>query len=142
LISAVPLTILVVLDGYFKFRYARENNEEMLPLSNLNIWVNVDRMPDFSKDHFSFSTGVRWGVLLPFGLFVLVIVTWLLYFAFNEDVSTRKKLVYVEVRDHDADISRIEAKVNMKTVLESNLKHKNDNGLFDKLYYLNREVRS
>ena len=80
--------------------------------------------------------------MLPFGLFVFVIVTWLFYFAFNEDVSTRKKLVYVEVREFDADISRIEAKINMKTVLESSLKHKNDNSLFDKLYYVNREARA
>ena len=80
--------------------------------------------------------------MLPFGLFVFIIVTWLFYFAFNEDVSTRKKLVYVEVREYDADISRIEAKINMKNVLESSLKHKNDNSLFDKLYYVNREFRS
>jgi len=114
----------------------------MIPLSNQNIWVGIDRMPDFSKDHFSMSTGVRWGVLLPFGLFIFSIVTWLFYFAFNEDVSTRKKLVYVEIRDKDADISRIESKVNMKNILESSLKHKNDNSLFDKLYYLNREVKT
>ena len=114
----------------------------MLPLANQNIWVGVDRMPDYSEKSFSLSRGVRWGVMLPFGLFVFIIVTWLFYFAFNEDVSTRKKLVYVEVREHDADISRIEAKVNMKTVLESSLKHKNDNSLFDKLYYVNREVRA
>ncbi len=30
----------------------------------------------------------------------------------------------------------------MKTVLESSLKHKNDNSLFDKLYYVNCEVRA
>ena len=140
--SALPLAILVILDGYFKFRFSQENFEEMLPLANQNIWVGVDRMPDFSERTFSLSRGVRWGVMLPFGLFVFIIVTWLFYFAFNEDVSTRKKLVYVEVREFDADISRIEAKINMKTVLESSLKHKNDNSLFDKLYYVNREARA
>lgn len=114
----------------------------MLPLSNQNIWVNIDRMPDFSKKRFSLSTGVRWGVLLPFGIFIFIIVTWLFYFAFNEDVSTRKKLVYVEIRDKDADISRIESKINMKNVLESSLKQKQDNSLFDKFYYVNREIRS
>ena len=94
----------------------------MLPLSNQNIWINVDKMPDYSKKKFSLSTGVRWGVLLPFGIFIIVIVTWLFYFAFNEDVSTRKKLVYVEIREKDSDISRMESKINMKNVLESSLK--------------------
>ena len=94
----------------------------MLPLSNQNIWINIDRMPDYSKKKFSLSTGVRWGVLLPFGIFIIVIVTWLFYFAFNEDVSTRKKLVYVEIREKDSDISRMESKINMKNVLESSLK--------------------
>jgi len=140
--AAIPLLALVILDGYFKFRFSQENYDEMLPLANQNIWLSVDRMPDYSKKSFSLSRGVRWGVMLPFGLFVFIIVTWLFYFAFNEDVSTRKKLVYVEVREHDADISRIESKVNMKTVLESSLKHKNDNSLFDKLYYVNREFRA
>lgn len=112
----------------------------MFPLANQNIWINVDRMPDFSDRHFSLRTGVRWGVMLPLSFFVFIIVTWLFYYALNEDVSTRKKLVYVEVRDHDDDsISRIEAKINMKTVLESSLKQKSDNSLFDKFYYLNRE---
>jgi len=142
LASALPLALLVILDGYFKFRFSQDNYDEMLPLANQNIWVGVDKMPDYSQKSFNLSKGVRWGVMLPFGLFVFIIVTWLFYFAFNEDVSTRKKLVYVEVREHDADISRIEAKVNMKTVLESSLKHKNDNSLFDKLYYVNREVRA
>lgn len=80
--------------------------------------------------------------MLPFGLFILLVVSWLFYFAFNEDVSTRKKLVYVEIRQHDSDISRMQAKVNMKLVLESNLKHKTDNSIFDKLYYLKRESNS
>jgi hypothetical protein len=32
--SALPLAILVILDGYFKFRFSQENYEEMLPLAN------------------------------------------------------------------------------------------------------------
>lgn len=114
----------------------------MLPLSNQNIWLGIDRMPDFANQSFSFKSSVRWGVMLPFGIFVIAVVTWLFYFAFNEDVVTRKKLVYVEVRENDSDISRMEAKVNMKNVLESSLKYKNDCSIFDKFYYLNREGRA
>jgi len=48
---------------------------------------------------------------------------------------TRKKLIYVEVRAFDDPISRQDSKQNLNLVIESNLKRKNNNKLFDKFWY-------
>lgn len=72
---------------------------------------------------------------------LIVLVLWCFYFHMNRVIQTRRKLIYVEVRSHDSVISRTQSKVNLNLVIESNMKRKNNNMLFDKFWYQTRETR-
>ena len=68
-------------------------------------------------------------------------MSWCFYFHFTRAIQSRKKLIYVEVRPQDTNISRTESKQNLNTVIESNMRKKNTNQLFDKFWYITREQR-
>ena len=52
--------------------------------------------------------------------------------------QTRKKLIYVEVRNVDERISRTQSKQNLNTVILISQKKKRDMALFDKVWYERR----
>ena len=45
----------------------------------------------------------------------------------------------LEVLPKKADISRMQSKVNLNVIIENNSRRKNNNSLFDKLWYQKRE---
>ena len=53
-------------------------------------------------------------------------------------LATRKKLIYVEVKDRTENISRVISKSNLCLVIQS----KNNNDLFDKYWYQKRRELS
>ena len=74
-------------------------------------------------------------------LILLILMIWCFYFHLNRVLQERKKLIFVEVRPHDDTISRVESKTNLNLVIESNLRKKNNNMLFDKFWYETRQFR-
>ena len=117
---------LVLIDAYMKFLYFKNNPEEASDVSSLNMFIGADILPkytDYIDANFAIVGSVRWGVLLPFMIMILIILSWLLYYSINDDVLARKKVVYAEVKDKEEDISRKQSKINLKILLETNKKY-------------------
>ena len=68
-------------------------------------------------------------------------MSWCFYFQFTRALQARKKLIYVEVRSSSERIQRILSKQNLNTVIETTLRKKNNNKLFDKFWYQTREQK-
>lgn len=99
-------------------------------------------LPDYAnQESFSFINSVRWGAIFPFAVIVFIIMTWLLYFTFDDVVLARKKVVYAEVRPKDEKISRTQSKINLNILLQTSEKRNKfrSSSLFDKHYYEQRE---
>lgn len=109
-------------------------------MSQKNVFLGIDVLPDYkNQNQFHLIYSVRWGALFPMACVVVLVMTWLLYFTFNDDVLARKKVVYAEVRPKEEDISRTQSKMNLNVLIETNKKRKNLNYLFDKVWYEKRE---
>ena len=72
-------------------------------------------------------------------LIQIILMSWCFYFQFTRALQARKKLIYVEVRTSTERIARILSKQNLNTVIETTLRKKNNNKLFDKFWYQRRE---
>ena len=68
-------------------------------------------------------------------------MSWCFYFQFTRALQARKKLIYVEVRSNTERMPRIVSKQNLNTVIETTLRKKNNNKLFDKFWYQTREEK-
>lgn len=79
--------------------------------------------------------------MIPVFLVLSVLLLWCFYFNLNRSIQTRKKLIYVEVKNFDHPISRGNSKQNLNQVIESNLKRKNNNMIFEKFWYQTRESK-
>ena len=136
--------VLVLIDSYLKFLYFKNHPDEAKDISSLNMFIGADILPnytEFTTASFSFMGSVRWGILLPFLIMILLILSWLLYYSINDDVLARKKVVYVEVRDKEEDISRKQSKINLKVLLETNKKYQLTNP-YNKIWYEKRDKLS
>ena len=68
--------------------------------------------------------------------FVLTILQiWCFYFQIERAYLSRRNILFVECLDQEQEISRTQAKENLKMVLEHDSKLKTDNSLFEKIYY-------
>jgi len=132
---------ILILDSYLKTVYAKKNPDETEKIYKENekslgvgILGRLSMNPDYLKS-FDIKKSVRWTDLIPLFLVLLVLILWCFFFHLNRVIMTRKKLIYVEVRAFDDPISRQDSKQNLNLVIESNLKRKNNNKLFDKFWY-------
>ena len=66
-------------------------------------------------------------------------MSWCFYFQIKRALATRKKLIYVEVRDRTAKISRVVSKRNLDLVIHSTKKRDNSE-LFDRYWYDKRQT--
>jgi hypothetical protein len=107
-----------VLDSYLKFRYFKDDLAQARSIAGHNVLLEIDRIPDFSQTSFSLVKTVRWGALLPLSLIVILVLTWLLYFTLYEDNMHRKKIVHVEVKSREEEISRTHSKENLNAIIE------------------------
>lgn len=81
--------------------------------------------------------------MAPLSIILGIIMVWCFYFRFMKAVMSRKRLIYVEVMDQrnsDIFISRFEAKQNLHLVGEVTQKLRSYNYLFDKYWYIQREL--
>ena len=74
-------------------------------------------------------------------LIQIILMSWCFYFQFTRALQARKKLIYVEARSSNERISRFVSKQNLNTVIETTLRKKNTNKLFDKFWYQTREEK-
>lgn len=131
---------ILILDSYLKTLYAKDNKAEVQSTFNANQkrekgfikWLSNN--PDYTKD-FAIKKSVRWTDLIPIFIILLIIIIWCFQFHVNKVNKKRKKLIYAEVRPFDEKISRVESKQNLNLVIESNMRKKNNNMLFDKFWY-------
>lgn len=54
-------------------------------------------------------------------------------------MQNRKRLIYIDIKAKQEELPRMQAKRNLNMVIETNTRRKNNNDLFDKLWYLRRE---
>lgn len=137
---------VLIFDSYLKTKYAEKNPDNVKSIYEKNKsregglfgWMSSN--PNYSKS-FSLRRSVQWTNLIPLFFIFALLILWCVYFHINRVIQQRKKLIYVEVRAYDAPISRMESKKNLNLVIESNLKRKNNNSLFDKFWYQTRGSR-
>ena len=83
-------------------------------------------------------------VFIPLLIVLFIIFFWCLYLRFVMEFMKRKRLLWVEVQDHqnsEFSISRNQAKQNLHLVGEITQKLKSYNYLFDKYWYRQREFQ-
>lgn len=97
-------------------------------------------VPDYTSE-FNFQSSVRWTDMIHIVLIQIILMSWCFYFQFTRALQARKKLIYVEVRSFSERMKRIESKQNLNTVIETTLRKKNNNKLFDKFWYQTREEK-
>lgn len=132
--------LFLVLDAYLKTIEAERNPDVAIETykrlrkeRNTNAF-NFGMVPDYTKD-FSFTTSVRWTDMFHIVLIQMILMSWCFYFQFTRALQARKKLIYVEVRSASDRLNRITSKMNLNTVIETTLKVKNNNQMFDKFWY-------
>lgn len=101
---------------------------------------NFGMVPDYTKS-FNFQTSVRWTDMIHIVLIQIILMSWCFYFQFTRALQARKRLIYVEVRSNSERMQRILSKQNLNTVIETTLRKKNNNKLFDKFWYQTREEK-
>lgn len=81
--------------------------------------------------------------MAPLTIILGIIMVWCFYFRFMKAVLARKRLIWVEVLDHENDfgITRFIAKQNLHLVGEVTQKLRSYNSLFDKYWYRQRELQ-
>ena len=136
----------LILDAYLKTREAQFNPEEakmtyekLIEERDSNPF-NFGMVPDYTKS-FNFQTSVRWTDMIHIVLIQIILMSWCFYFQFTRALQARKKLIYVEVRSNSERMQRILSKQNLNTVIETTLRKKNNNKLFDKFWYQTREEK-
>jgi len=99
--------LLIILDAYLKHNHFLSHADETVKISNQNKLLGIDVTPDYLSNlnrHFIYS--VRWGILFPFSTVLVLVMTWMLYFSFSDDVLARRKVVQAEIKGRNEEISR------------------------------------
>jgi hypothetical protein len=81
---------------------------------------------------------IRWNLLAPISVIILVILIWCFYFTYQDDIALRQRIIYVEVVNRHRKMERIETKQNLNVMVEKYSKKANNNSLFDKQWYSKR----
>jgi hypothetical protein len=132
--------VIITIDSFAKFNYLADNPLQSEQISGHSIFLSIDSIPLYNQQKsFNILYSVRWGALLPLTVVITLVMTWLLYFTLNEDITTRKKIIYTEIRPKDEDISRQQSKINLNLLIEANKRKKNNSYLFDKVWYEKRD---
>ena len=85
-------------------------------------------------------TCVSWTHLTHLAMIEVILIGKCVYSQLARAVQTRKKIIYIEVRNSSEKLLRHISKRNLNTVVETFQKKKNF-ALFDKFWYLKRAER-
>lgn len=88
-------------------------------------------------DSFDPFTTVSWTHLTHLAMIEVILIGKCVYSQLARAVQTRKKIIYIEVRNYNDRLQRYMSKRNLNTVVETFQKKKNY-ALFDKFWYLKR----
>lgn len=133
---------LMIIDGYMKFRHVKENPDQIRQVvEQSNTIINPEGVDvgDATIETFEFWLAIRWNLLIPISIIILIILLWCFYFTYQDEIALRQRIVYLEVRPKSQEIQRIQSKQNLNVIIESNSRRKNNNSLFDKLWYTKRQ---
>lgn len=97
-------------------------------------------IPNFMSDEFDPFTCVSWTHLTHLAMIEFILIGKCVYSQLARAVQTRKKIIYIEVRNYTDKTMRHISKRNLNTVVETFQKKKNY-ALFDKFWYLKRAER-
>ena len=130
----------LIIDAYLKTKEAQKSPDiaketfEKLSHERDTYPFIFGMVPDY-RNSFDFTTSVRWTDMIHIVLIQIILMSWCFYFQFTRAVQARKKLIYVEVRSFSSYVQRIVSKQNLNTVIETTMRKKNNNQLFDKFWY-------
>ena len=140
-------------DGFMKTRHAQDalkegqNQPELpekveFPPSQQPVYPEEGRFDNYaSQDYtkeFSLTSSVLWNDLLYLEGLVTVLMCWCFYFQTNRAIQSRKKILFIIVKDRFEAIPRTVSKKHLNLAVQmSNQKHK-DNDLFDSYWYERR----
>ncbi len=88
-------------------------------------------------DSFDPFTTVSWTHLTHLAMIEVILIGKCVYSQLARAVQTRKKIIYIEVRNYNERLQRFMSKRNLNTVVETFQKKRNY-ALFDKFWYLKR----
>ena len=94
-------------------------------------------MPNYTRDEFDPFKCVSWTHLTHIVMMELILISKCIWSHLSQAVQTRKKIIYIEVRNKNDRIKRYKSKQNLNTVVETFEKQRNY-ALFDKFWYLKR----
>lgn len=96
---------LIILDGWMKYKHAQDNPDIISELKEISS-------PDASIDQsdFTFWSAVRWNLLIPISIIILVILLWCFYFTYQDEIALRQRIVYVEVQARHQGMQRSKSK--------------------------------
>ena len=97
-------------------------------------------IPNFMSETFDPFTCVSWTHLTHLAMIEVILIGKCVYSQLARAVQTRKKIIYIEVRNYSEKMLRHISKRNLNTVVETFQKKKNY-ALFDKFWYLKRSER-
>lgn len=94
-------------------------------------------VPNFTAERFDVLTSVSWTHLTHLAMIEVILIGKCVYSQLARAVQTRKKIIYIEVRNFSEKTLRHISKKNLNTVVETFQKKRNY-ALFDKFWYLKR----
>ena len=115
----------LILDGYLKVRHAQENpeaaekaRENLVAQTEHNV-LSFGFIPNFMADSFDPFTCVSWTHLTHLAMIELILIGKCVYSQLARAVQTRKKIIYIEVRNFSDKTLRYMSKRNLNTVVET-----------------------
>ena len=134
ILSVIFLSMSIcVLDGYIKCK---------TQITDADLTFSSEIATDLGLVNF-IENCIDLGSLLRIQAIVLPIITWSLYYSLGKKKTTTTLNAIVEVLPFTEFkmVSREKAKRNLHKMRETNAKRKIENVLFDKFWYINRELK-
>jgi len=112
LICAIAIAIgILILDGHLKKSFVNKHPDLLtnLTLSNtftLSHYRSINQTTTAQTNQIDLWDAVRWDILAPVSIVMIIILTWCLVFTFQEELQNRKKLIYIDTKPRNEDLTR------------------------------------
>lgn len=82
-IAIVCTTGFMIIDGYMKYRRIKDDAEAIAEV------LATSEIAGFKFESFTLWSAVRWNLLVPISLIILVILVWCFYFTYQDEIALR-----------------------------------------------------